>query len=60
MTKMCERQDAAINKLLDRLQEEHEERDRYKKALEAVQTITLNNYDHDMLRIFKLCKKALK
>jgi len=33
-----ERQDAEINKLLDRLQEAHEERDRYKKALETIES----------------------
>ena len=36
------------------------ENDQLKKALESIQLITLNNHDHDFVRINKICKEALK
>jgi len=33
--------------------------DKYKAALDSIKEITLNNHDHDTLRINKICQEAL-
>lgn len=32
----------------------------YKKALEVIKSITLNNHDHDTIRINNICNEALE
>ena len=59
-----DRQEEEINKLYDRLQEAHEERDKYKKALEdikkfCVETGTIMPLT-DLMHIRRITKEALK
>lgn len=63
-TGTAKRKEEEINKLYDRLQEAHEERDKYKKALEDIKKICVETGTimplTDLMNVRSRAKEALK